>query len=125
MSLEISDDAANARWGGDWQMPTREDVEELIDNCTWTWVTQNKVVGYKVTSNTNGNSIFLPAAGSNTAEGLYSAGLEGYYWTSTLTNTQFVDTYPSIAYNLFFFEKNIVTSDASRSYGRSVRPVLR
>ena len=125
MSLEISDDAANASWGGDWQMPTREDVEELIDNCTWTWVTQNKVVGYKVTSNTNGNSIFLPAAGSNTAEGLYSAGLEGYYWTSTLTNTQFVDTYPSIAYNLFFFEKNIVTSDASRSYGRSVRPVLR
>ena len=125
MSLELDDDAVNANWGGDWRMPSDEEVAELIDNCTWIWTTQNGVNGYKVISEINGNSIFLPAAGSNTDEGLYSAGLEGYYWTSSLVKTTIVDTYPCCAYNLFFFEKNIVAMDASRNYGRPVRPVLR
>lgn len=125
MSLELDDDAVNANWGGDWRMPSDEEVAELIDNCTWIWTTQNGVNGYKVISEINGNSIFLPAAGSNTDEGLYSAGLAGYYWTSSLVKTTIVDTYPCCAYNLFFFEKNIVAMDASRNYGRPVRPVLR
>lgn len=63
-------DAATANWGSTWRIPNRAEVEELIDNCTWTWNTQNGVNGIKVTG-TNGNSIFLPAAGvSNESIGL-------------------------------------------------------
>ena len=55
-------DAAAANWGGDWRMPTVAEMWELINNCTWTWTTQNGVSGYNV-EGPNGNSIFLPAAG--------------------------------------------------------------
>ena len=54
-------DAATANWGGDWRMPTKAELNELLNNCTWTWTTQNGHKGYKVTG-PNGNSIFLPAA---------------------------------------------------------------
>ena len=57
--LDLEDDVAHVKWGGSWRMPTRAEQEELRNNCTWTWTTQNAVNGYKVTSKTNGNSIFL------------------------------------------------------------------
>ena len=55
-------DAATANWGSTWRMPTSSEIDELISDCTWTWTTLNDVNGYEVTG-TNGNSIFLPAAG--------------------------------------------------------------
>lgn len=73
--LELSDDAANMNWGGNWRMPTPEEIEELINNCTWTWGSQKAVYdtkegkqvfssyGYKVKSKINGKSIFIPASG--------------------------------------------------------------
>ena len=74
-------DAATANWGGDWRMPTKAEQEELLNNCTWTWTTQNGVNGYNV-KGPNGNSIFLPAAGSRKSS-LYGAGSGGGYWGST------------------------------------------
>ena len=56
-------DVAHVTWGGDWVMPTYDDFEELFDNCDYEWTTLNGVDGMKFTSKTNGNSIFLPAAG--------------------------------------------------------------
>ena len=56
-------DAAHVNMGNSWRMPTWIELEELIDNCDWAWVTQNSVNGYRVTSRKNNNSIFLPAAG--------------------------------------------------------------
>ena len=70
-------DAATANWGSTWRIPNRAEVEELIDNCTWTWTTQNGVNGIKVTG-TNGNSIFLPAAGMSNE----SIGLACCYYSS-------------------------------------------
>jgi hypothetical protein len=55
-------DAATVNLGGDWRMPTKDEMEELIDNCTWEWIQTNGKNGFKVTGK-NGNSIFLPAAG--------------------------------------------------------------
>ena len=55
-------DAATVKMGNAWRMPTRTEAQELLDNCSWTWVIANGVNGYRVTG-TNGNSIFLPAAG--------------------------------------------------------------
>ena len=64
-TLEPSDDAATVKLGGAWRMPTDAEWQELIDNCIWTWITINKVEGYKVQSKKTGytdNWIFLPAA---------------------------------------------------------------
>ena len=61
--LDPKDDVAHVKLGGSWRMPTDAEWMELKNNCTWTWTTQNGINGYKVTSNKNGASIFLPAAG--------------------------------------------------------------
>ena len=119
-TLELSDDAANASWGGSWRMPTNAELEELIDNCTWTWTTQNGVKGYKVTSKTNGNSIFLPAAGYRNYSDLRDAGYYGYYWSSSLRTSNSKN-----AYHLSFDSGNVYSIDNYRHYGQSIRPVLR
>lgn len=115
--LEPEDDAARQNWGGSWRMPTDSEFNELHQNCTWTWTTQNSVNGYKVTGS-NGNWIFLPAAGYRNDTGLYD-GSYGYYWSSTPNRSN-----QSGAYYLFFNSSFIYPrSSSGRCYGRSVRPV--
>ena len=76
----------NVNWGGSWRMPTSGELQELLDNCTWTWTTQNGVNGCKVTSNKAGYTdkfIFLPAAGGRHPDfGLGGVGSSGAYWSS-------------------------------------------
>jgi uncharacterized protein (TIGR02145 family) len=115
--LESADDAAAVNWGGSWRMPTTEEQQELINNCTWEWTTQNGVNGYKVTGIT-GNSIFLPAAGYRYDSSLDSAGSYGNYWSSSLHTS-----IPSYAYDLGFTSSNGLGYIEERYYGRSVRPV--
>ena len=115
-TLELSDDAAQANWGGAWRMPTDAEMTELLEQCTWTWTTQNGVNGYKVTSKSNGNSIFLPAAGYCLGSSLGSAGSNGSsYWSSSL------HTYPNLAWGVGFL--NVCRSGNLRFSGRPVRPV--
>ena len=115
--LEAADDAARANWGGSWRMPTREEQDELRQQCTWTWTTQNGVNGYKVTG-TNGNSIFLPAAGDRYDRSLGDAGCIGYYWSSSLNTGS-----PSSAWSVDFYSGYVGRYGYDRSYGFSVRPV--
>ena len=115
--LELVDDAANANWGGDWRMPTIEDWRELQNNCTWTWISMNNVDGYKVTAS-NGNYIFLPAAGYRYDYGLDTAGSNGYYWSSSL-NTG----YSYYAQSLYFNSGYVNASYYDRYLGQSVRAV--
>ena len=86
--LDLEDDAAAVNMGGAWRMPTREEINELLTKCTWTYTTTyngKSVKGYVVTSQTNGNSIFLPAAGyQQTQSSVLMGGSIGYYWTSNL-----------------------------------------
>lgn len=112
-------DAATANWGGDWRMPTEKEMRELIDKCTWTWTTQNGVKGYKVTSKTNGNSIFLPAAGVRYGSSLYFAGSLGYYWSSSPN-----EGFDRSAYRLYFLSDIHGMSSYGRGDGLSVRPVV-
>jgi hypothetical protein len=74
--LDPEDDAAYVNWGSSWRMPTTEQMQELIDNCSSVWTTQNGVNG-RLFTGPNGNTMFLPATGvwSNS---ISSAGLEGY-----------------------------------------------
>ena len=116
--LELSDDAARANWGGSWRMPTDDELTELWEQCTWTWTTQNGVNGYKVTSKTNGNSIFLPAAGIRYDSSFSATGSAGDYWSSSLNTVN-----PSFAWCVGFYAGGVHRNDSSRCVGRSVRPV--
>ena len=84
--LELSDDAAYVNWGSNWRMPSYDQIAELINSSytTTTWTTVNGVYGRKITSKSNGNSIFLPAAGVHNETSLRYAGSGGYYWSRTL-----------------------------------------
>ena len=118
-TLDPEDDVAHVKWGGSWRMPTIEEQKELLNNCTWTWTTQNGIKGYKVTSKTNGNSIFLPAAGYRYGTGLDLSGSNGFYWSSSLGGYYGSNG----AYNLDFGSGGCGWDDDLRCYGQSVRPV--
>ena len=85
--LEPEDDVAHVKWGGNWRMPTEAEITELLQNCAWTWTTQGGTNGCKVTSNKNGNSVFLPAAGYCNGVRVDVWGYYGLYWSSTLSTT--------------------------------------
>ena len=118
--LELSDDAAYVCWGHMWTMPSQEQFEELINSSytTTSWTTQNGVNGRLITSNSNGNSIFLPAAGYYSESSLNYGGSFGYYWSRTLSSSG-----TSSAYILMFNSAVIITSGNGRLIGMPVRPV--
>lgn len=118
-TLDPEDDAAHVNWGGSWRIPTYEELRELRNNCTWTWTTQNGVNGYEVTSKTNGNSIFLPAAGYIGNSGLSNAGSLGEYWSS-LVNKGFLSFAEYLQYNSKSVDMDFY---GRRFYGMSVRAV--
>ena len=116
-TLLPEDDAATANWGSDWRMPTQEEWQELFDNTTSTWTTQNGVNGRLFTAS-NGNSLFLPAAGYRGSSSLYYAGSYGFYWSSSL----YTD-YPYYAWDSGFGSDHYYVGGNYRYSGRSVRPV--
>ena len=116
-TLPSSADAATANWGSVWRMPTKEEFEELKNNCTVTWTTQNGVNGHLFTG-PNGNSVFLPAADHRDDISLYDAGSGGYYWSSSLRTD-----YPSYARGLLLLSIHCSMDYFDRYYGLSVRPV--
>ena len=120
-TIDLSDDAARANWGGSWRMPTDAELTELREQCTWTWTTQNGVYGYKVASKKSGYTnkfIFLPAAGDRDDSSLYRAGSVGTYWSSSLYSD-----HPCSAYYLGFRSGYVAWGSYYRYYGYSVRPV--
>ena len=56
-------DAARFYWHEPWRLPTKQEFEELLNNCIWKETTIKGVLGYVVTGH-NGNCIFLPLTGS-------------------------------------------------------------
>ena len=127
ISGDASYDAAVANLGGSWRMPTKHECQELVNDCTWTWTTQENSDGEAVNGflveGTNGNSIFLPAAGYRAGSLLYDAGTYGYYWSSA-NYTVGYSGYYHYAYNILFHSiEYYVYGFNSRFYGVSIRPV--
>ena len=75
--LDPEDDAAYVNWGPQWRMPTKEQFDELQNECTWTPMTIGDVNGYEV-EGPNGNTIFLPETGWRIDDMLLDGGA---YWT--------------------------------------------
>lgn len=112
-------DAATVNWGGSWRMPTKEEIDELVENCTSTWVTQDSVNGYKIVG-TNGNSVFFPAAGYCFGSLLYDVEYYGNYWSSTPDKDS---CYYGDAYSFFFNNASESVGDYYRGLGQTIRPV--
>lgn len=114
-------DAAYVNWGGTWQMPTEDQLIELISESSHEWTNIGGVNGYLFTG-LNGGKIFLPAAGST--EDHDKPGEDGSYWSSTLGDSEL--KWPS---GLFFSVGEGVSNPhpypgyTPRRYGLSVRAV--
>lgn len=113
------DDAATVNWGSSWQMPSVEQFQELINNSytTTKWTTQNGKNGRLITSKSNNNSIFLPAAGSR-VETRTDDGY-GCYWSRSLNTLSCTH-----AYYLYFSSGDYIRLDITQRFiGHTVRPV--
>ena len=99
--------------------PSLEQIEALVFNCSYIWTTQNGVKGCKFTS-PNGGTIFIPAAGRRWDGELNNEGSDGYYWSSTI-----LESNPYSAYYLYFHSGYAYRSYYLdyRYYGHPVRPV--
>ena len=114
-------DAATAHLGAPWRMPTSEEIQALVDNCTTTWITTNGVSGRLVTGKGAyaDRSIFLPAPGYGSDSTFGNPNSRGYYWSSTPDSGD-----SGLAWYLFFNSSNFNgNSYCGRFYGLSVRPV--
>ena len=110
-------DVAHVKWGGSWQMPTKDQIIELEDKCKHEWTTQNGVKGRKFTG-PNSASIFLPATGDRDGTVLYYSGSNGDYWSGTQSTSDSVN-----AYYLSFGSGTADWYYYNRYGGRTVRPV--
>ena len=111
-------DVAHVEWGDTWRMPTKDEFQELIENCDWEWTTQKGKSGYKVTSKVNGNWIFLPAAGMKIDKEYSYIGSVGNYWSSA-----HYGRYAPEASFLLFDSDGRRTSSVEQYDGLTVRPV--
>ena len=117
--LEQEDDVAHLKLSGNWRIPTWEEWEELWTKCTCTWTLDYNGTGVSGTSvtATNGNSIFLPAAGYRSGTRLYNAGSSGNYWSSS------VYTDSPFARGICFNFSELYMDHGERYSGFSIRPV--
>lgn len=126
MSLELEDDVAHVKWGGDWHIPSKDEFQELMDNCIFEYFEIDKdksLEGYKITG-TNGNSIIMPAAGFK--KNASNKTNRFYYWSNDL----YMDNEPTNndATNVACFR--YLSDNAARlvgdfrCYGYAVRPIL-
>ena len=108
------DDASSAArsMGSGWRMPTKAELEELNNKCTWSWTGD----GYRVTGS-NGNSIYFPTEGYWDGDTWSNFGSVGIYWSSTpYDNTQ--------AYVLMFGDTaHFIDTLKTKNRRFSVRPV--
>lgn len=128
LTLPLYADAAHVNWGIPWRMPTEQDFNELLTKCMWKWGILHGVQGC-IVSGLNGNSIFLPAAGTGQDDwiakfifrklGILQCGV---YWSSTSN----VDKkYSSDCVCGLIIESNryMVGREYGRFFRYSIRPV--
>ena len=117
--LDGTDDMLKKGCGYQYSIPTKEDWQELMTQCTWSWRSDGKFV---VVRGPNGNIIVLPMAGYRSGQDLYDNGTDGYYWSSTLDMES-----PDDAWFMHVKNSKGVPRDIYSYYrcqGRSIRPVM-
>ena len=110
-------DAAYVNMGIAWNMPSYEQMEELIGNCASEWTTVNDING-RIFIGPNGAGIFMPAGGYRQNARLRDASYIGNYWASTQN--------PSHLYQIYYlnFASGSIANDIrGRYYGHTIRPI--
>ena len=115
-NLQTEDDAAYVNWGSNWRIPTETQWLELFSECDCVAATENGVNGYKVTSKSNGNYIFLPSAGIF-GSSLGQVGTNPFYFTASLGYLH------EELYAMYAAPNANTTYHTGRHFGMSVRPV--
>lgn len=122
LRLNISNtewDVAKAQWGNGWRLPTKDELSELLEKCTWRRIRYKGIYGQRVIG-PNNNDIFLPCAGVRYGENIGTVGETGYYWSGTAIDELFTTgAYALEIGRMYKDEINVYTT----SSGRSVRPV--
>lgn len=101
-------DAVTVNWGNSWRMPTKEEIDELINtnNCEWIWednFSSKGVSGYLIKSKKNGNSIFLPAGKYVDHDSrINPSDVSGHYWSSTGDPSMEKHPYDHSPFSIFF-----------------------
>ena len=124
--LQIADDVAKQKWGGNWRMPLRVEIVDLIDNTKWKIFEFRNVLGCIAYSESTKNAIFFPFAGCKTEKGLVEVEATANIWAMDMlyTENSYFDyfEYPKYAYSLVIDEEVSVQKWA-RFLGFSIRPV--
>ena len=124
ITLESTDDAVKAAWGGNWRMPTVSEFIALGEAVTSAWTADYQgsgVAGVVLTSNADGATLFFPACGDAYYGSVSDVGNYGRYWSSSL-DADYGDSY---AYDLYFYYGDVYWDyNNSRYYGYPVRGVL-
>lgn len=91
---KTAQDVAYNMTGGACTIPTISEYEELFRCCKVEWMEQEGVAGYQFTG-PNGNSIFMPAAGSRIQGNTVGAGQNGQYLSGSanVSDTRFAMSY--------------------------------
>lgn len=119
-TLALEDDAAHVNMGGDWHMPTEDQINELINNTRREWTTQDGVNGILFTSKDDtSKSIFIPTAGFAKKGSIHNSGEYGYVWSSAQNSV-----IGATAQCLFFYSDDHYTQGNVRLHGYSVRGVI-
>ena len=121
-TLEPTDDVTTVT-NSAWRMPTKAECVELLENTTHVWVTNyNNIsdLNGEVFTGTNGNSIFIPAAGSWGKSGYQNDGSWGEIWSSSLNEGS---RYNFTAWELYFRSDFAGAPYSDRYQGLPVRAV--
>lgn len=115
--LKNTDDAAYQLTNGGYRIPTGDEASELINNCTYEFITDYKGTGVNVAQFTgpNGNKLIIPAAGYYKDGQLQGEEDYSYIWTNTVR----IGSY-SIAYSAC---QDYVDTVTYRYYGMPIRPI--
>ena len=120
-TLDPEDDAATQIMGGNWRIPTKDELKELIDNTNSVWVSNyhnSGINGRQFTSKINGNTIFIPASGRRLGPSFSYQGNDCDIWGSSLGSSS--SRYGS---DLYFTSENIEVTGVPRDAGLAVRGV--
>ena len=121
-TLGLKDDAAHVHMGGDWHMPTPDQINELINCTTSEWRRWHLGANGRlfISKKDNSKFIFIPASGYAWNGSVHDIGDSGFVWSSML-NGNYVDYGQSLDFNPTYLYR---FGDFNRYYGFSVRGVI-
>ena len=116
-------DIATVQWGPNWRIPSKEEAEELIDNCTYERAIVDGCEGIWFKSKNNSEKMFMPCAGDRYIENIRTVTpnhAHGYYWTANLYPT---DNAAAYAFHWDGYTNMYKPAFKERYFGCSIRPV--